>query len=401
MSTDVQRLSEAMPVLHELWACPIEIGLAIWLLADELGLALLGPVIVSILAVSLVSAVASRMASAQKEWLAEIQTRVSVTTKSLQAMKSVKMLGLISVVSHTVERLRKSEIKLSVRSRRLMAYGIICGNVTDIFAPGAAFAIYVLMSTYYNGQQLTASPAYTILSLISLLASPTKVLINFAIPQVMISIGCFDRIQDYLLSVSRRDDRLLAPTASRADCASVGEAALVRDNSNTQDVELKTLSPGTYQPISTAVGTSSVRVANCTLAWEDSTQPVINDVSFEVYAGLTMLVGKVGCGKTSLIKGLLGEIQSTKGHVFLDSGEIAFVDQSPWVYHGTLRENIIGMSIFEHGFYSKVIDACALHEDFENLVQGDSTQVGSAGSGLSGGQKLRVVSTQPFPHTCG
>lgn len=68
MSTDVQRLSDAMPLIHEVWACPLEIALAIWLLVKELGLATFGPVIVLILAVTLVSIVAARMASAQKDW---------------------------------------------------------------------------------------------------------------------------------------------------------------------------------------------------------------------------------------------------------------------------------------------------------------------------------------------
>lgn len=146
MSTDVQRLSEAMPFVYELWACPLEIVIAIWLLASELGVASVGPVFVSVLAVTLVSTVASRVASTQKDWLAEIQIRVSTTAKSLHTMKSVKMLGLISVVTDVIERLRRSEIRLSMRSRRLMAYTVIYGNITEVFAPATAFTTYVLMA---------------------------------------------------------------------------------------------------------------------------------------------------------------------------------------------------------------------------------------------------------------
>jgi ATP-binding cassette subfamily C (CFTR/MRP) protein 1 len=390
MSTDVQRICEALALVHELWACSIDIGLAVWLLEAETGLAMLGPLVVTILAVSILLVIASRIATAQKEWLAGIQVRVNVTAKVLQTMKGVKMLGLTSTLSDIIQRLRTAEITSSLRVRRLMASGIICGNTTDIFAPGIAFTGFVIMARY-NGQTLTASSAYTTLSLISLLASPVKVLINFAVPQLMGAVGCFDRIQDYLLSASRHDHRLLMPTSQEHTHTKIHKIAIDNTNTEPDGIELKDVTRRKPSIASLGVNPPLLQVVGCTLAWSDTGRPVINDASFEVSPGLTMLVGPIGSGKSSLLKGLLGEIPSSKGYVYTDSRQVAFVDQTPWIRHGTLRENILGMSIFDHKFYSSVVHACALDQDFESLAQGDHTPVGSAGAALSGGQKLRVV----------
>jgi ATP-binding cassette, subfamily C (CFTR/MRP), member 1 len=390
MSTDVQRICEALALVHELWACPIDIGLAVWLLEAEIGLAMLGPLVVTILVVSMLLIIASRIATAQKEWLAEIQIRVDVTAKVLHAMKGIKMLGLTSTLSGIIQRLRMAEITSSIRARRLMASSIICGNTTDVFAPGIAFSIFVIMAKY-NGRTLTASSAYTTLSLISLLASPVKVLINFAIPQLMGAVGCFDRIEDYLLSTSRHDHRLLLPPSQEHTYRKGHKIAIDDTHTETDRIELEDITRMESFAATLRMNPPLLQVVDCTLAWSDTGRPVINDASFEVSSGLTMLVGPIGSGKSSLLKGLLGEIPSSKGYVYTNSRQVAFVDQTPWIRHGTLRENVLGTSIFEHEFYSSVVHACALDQDFESLAQGDRTPVGSAGSGLSGGQKLRVV----------
>lgn len=390
MSTDVQRICDALPLVHELWASLIEIGLAVWLLQAEIGIAIIGPLVVISSVVALTFTISSRMGAAQQGWSKKIQTRVNATAKALQAMKGVKMLGLTSNLSDTLLRFRRNEVSSSLKVRRLSGYTMISGNTSDIFAPGVAFAIFVIIAKY-NGQTLNVSSAYTALSLIALLAAPIKTL-SFTIPLCMAAAGCLRRIQTFLLSTSRHDHRLPA-LLSHNQVHSMTRAPLQTNaNQYREDIELRVV-PRKKTLTGTHTNTQpSIRVVNCTLAWSDATSPVIKDVSFDLWPGVTMVVGPVGCGKSSLLKGLLGELPSSKGYIYTDSLQIAFVDQSPWIQHGTLRDNIIGLSTFEHKFYSTVVHACALDQDFNTLPQGDLTPVGSGGISLSGGQKLRVVS---------
>ncbi|KAK1456724.1 ABC transporter [Colletotrichum cuscutae] len=70
---------------------------------------------------------------------------------------------------------------------------------------------------------------------------------------------------------------------------------------------------------------------------------------------------------------------------------MAYCSQSPWLENGTLRQNILGISVFEKKWYDSVVSACGLEADLQALEKGDLTVIGSNGVNLSGGQKQRVA----------
>lgn len=67
-----------------------------------------------------------------------------------------------------------------------------------------------------------------------------------------------------------------------------------------------------------------------------------------------------------------------------------YVSQQAWLQRGTIRENIVWGQVFDETFYRKVIHACCLREDLEQLG-GDGVFVGDKGMTLSGGQRMRVA----------
>ncbi len=72
-------------------------------------------------------------------------------------------------------------------------------------------------------------------------------------------------------------------------------------------------------------------------------------------------------------------------------GSVVYSSQDPWVFAGTVRENILfGTTDWNESWYKEVVEACALKKDFDLLPLGDKTVVGERGSGLSGGQKARI-----------
>lgn len=166
MSIDVQRICDSFAQLHEVWASIIELALGIWLLTKDIGLALLGPLIVMIGAVFATMAVSGHMRPAQKAWSEAIQTRIDVTSKMLESMKGVEMLDLGPTMSNLIRGLRKHEITVSLKSRKLLATCITLANVPHTIAPGVAFIIYVLIH-WYGGEMLDVSQAFTTLSRIS------------------------------------------------------------------------------------------------------------------------------------------------------------------------------------------------------------------------------------------
>uniref|UniRef100_A0A672SV70 ATP-binding cassette sub-family C member 9-like n=1 Tax=Sinocyclocheilus grahami TaxID=75366 RepID=A0A672SV70_SINGR len=118
---------------------------------------------------------------------------------------------------------------------------------------------------------------------------------------------------------------------------------------------------------------------------------------------LTMIVGQVGCGKSSLLLAMLGEMQTISGKVYwsklpdyeiLFDGSIrysvAYAAQKSWLLNATVEENITFGSPFNKQRYKAVIDACSLQPDIDLLPFGDQTEIGERGINLSGGQRQRI-----------
>ncbi len=104
---------------------------------------------------------------------------------------------------------------------------------------------------------------------------------------------------------------------------------------------------------------------------------------------LVAIIGPAGSGKSSILQAMAGEIPVTNGKILV-TGKIAYMPQDPWLFSGTVQENIVFGKDFNEQRYRATIEACALNDDFEQLPFGDMTQVGESGVALSGGQRARV-----------
>ena len=56
---------------------------------------------------------------------------------------------------------------------------------------------------------------------------------------------------------------------------------------------------------------------------------------------------------------LIKELGPAAGSVVVD-GKVAYASQEPWIFSGTLRENVLFGLPYKHEWYQKVIEACSL-----------------------------------------
>ncbi|XP_078359498.1 ATP-binding cassette sub-family C member 4-like [Oculina patagonica] len=101
------------------------------------------------------------------------------------------------------------------------------------------------------------------------------------------------------------------------------------------------------------------------------------------------IIGSIGSGKSSLLRAIVGELETCQGSIS-SSPKTAYVPQIPWLFSGTVRENIVFGEKYDNEKFSKIVEACALREDFERFPLGDLSFVGERGITLSGGQRARV-----------
>ncbi|XP_058056478.1 ATP-binding cassette sub-family C member Sur [Anopheles bellator] len=107
---------------------------------------------------------------------------------------------------------------------------------------------------------------------------------------------------------------------------------------------------------------------------------------------LTVIVGRSGSGKSSLLAALLKEINHLSGELIWNKySTIAYVPQKPWLQNATIRENVLFGESYRPKRYERVLRACALQPDLDLMPAGDGTAIGERGLKLSGGQRQRIA----------
>lgn len=139
--------------------------------------------------------------------------------------------------------------------------------------------------------------------------------------------------------------------------------------------------------------TPELKLQNASFAWPGTGNPVpvLHDITVTFPVGLTVITGKIGAGKTALLQALMGELDYLAGSVIQSNEMIGYCGQTPWLQSINIRENILFCSSQEDARYKDVLEACALTPDLASFKDGDLTNIGENGVGLSGGQKARVA----------
>jgi ABC-type multidrug transport system fused ATPase/permease subunit len=131
-------------------------------------------------------------------------------------------------------------------------------------------------------------------------------------------------------------------------------------------------------------------------------EPVLSGMSLTFWPGeLVAVTGAVGSGKSTLLAAIAGapHVAVLRGHVLAAAAAggdtppvISLAAQQPWLFSGTLRDNVVCGQPFDADRYAAVLEACELGRDVAELgPAGDSTLVGEQGVMLSGGQRARVA----------
>ncbi|KAH0367288.1 P-loop containing nucleoside triphosphate hydrolase protein, partial [Aureobasidium melanogenum] len=372
LSNDVDVIISVSEILHEIWASTVEMIIAMYLLGRGSGIGCIAPVV---LAVGSAAAnafwVGPRMKRYRPKWNAAIQKRVALTASLLKDMKALKMLGLSSRMQALLQDQRKFELERSVAVRMCTIWLNIFGNLMATFAKPFVL-MTVALQARDGGDALTAAKAYSLISLINLIDNPLGT-VTASIPSIMGGIGCFERIQKFLLAEVQSDDRIVNSTSEILPSSSA--------------IELQVMpAKGTPER-----GSDAITLDECSFGYSVETSALSNMTSTIREGTVNMVVGPIGSGKTSLLLGLLGEIQSLKGFVRMRNTDIAYCQQSAWLPNSTIKNIVIGTLPFDEAWYQTVVFSCALELDIARLTDKDETLIGSRGLTLSGGQRQRLA----------
>lgn len=247
----------------------------------------------------------------------------------------------------------------------------------------ATFGAYAIAAQISQDEPFSAAQAITALSILNVMMDPLSFLLG-NIPSSFTAIGCFKRIEAFLYLDERIENRdIRSRLGTRKPTTPDDKKMLPSETIELSNIE-KINPDGTH-----------ITIVDGHFNWgETAVLQGINSTFHQKQRGsLTMIIGPIGSGKSSLLKAILGETPVVSGMVSLESPEVSFCDQTPWLMNATIRDNIVAESGgFDEAWFKTVIEACDMAIDFAQLPLGSLTVVGDKGLKLSGGQKQRLVS---------
>uniref|UniRef100_A0A8C2CXA5 ABC-type glutathione-S-conjugate transporter n=1 Tax=Cyprinus carpio TaxID=7962 RepID=A0A8C2CXA5_CYPCA len=334
MSVDAQRFMDLTTFLNMLWSAPLQIILALFFLWRNLGPSVLAGVAVMVLLIPFNAFIAMKTRTYQVEQMKHKDDRIKLMNEILNGIKVLKLYAWEVSFKEKILQIRQKELTVLRKTAYLSALSTMAWTSAPFMVALTTFAVYV---TVDESNVLDAEKAFVSLSLFNILRFPLNML-----PQVISSI----------VQVSLRFLHITQILQGESKYA--------------------------------------VSIVNGTFSWAKQDQATLDNINVMVPQGsLLAVVGHVGCGKTSLVSALLGEMEKQEGQISI-RGSVAYVPQQAWIQNATLRDNILFGRPYVEQKYRCVLEACALTPDLEVLPGGDQTEIGEKGINLSGGQRQRV-----------
>ncbi|XP_022411345.1 ATP-binding cassette sub-family C member 8 isoform X12 [Delphinapterus leucas] len=428
VAIDTNQLMWFFFLCPNLWAMPVQIIVGVILLYYILGIsALIGAAVIILLA-PVQYFVATKLSQAQRSTLEYSNERLKQTNEMLRGIKLLKLYAWENIFRTRVEMTRKKEM---TSLRAFAVYTSISIFMNTAIPIAAVLITFVGHVSFFKEADFSPSVAFASLSLFHILVTPLF-LLSSVVRSTVKALVSVQKLSEFLSSAEIREEQCAPrepePRGQASKYQAVPLKVVNRKRPAWEDCR------GIMGPLQSLTPSADGGADNCCVqiiggffTWTPDGIPTLSNITICVPRGqLTMIVGQVGCGKSSLLLATLGEMQKVSGGVFWNSslpdsetgedpsperetatdsdirkrGPVAYASQKPWLLNATVEENITFESPFNKQRYKMVIEACSLQPDIDILPHGDQTQIGERGINLSGGQRQRIsVARALYQHT--
>ena len=321
---------------------------------------------------------------AERKILLDQKSRI--VSDMILSIKNIKFNAWEDIIMGRLTNLRQKDSKVLLKNYLFQAISTTIVAITPSFIAIIimVFIKFVLM------KEITASTLYIILLYLNFIKKQL-IFLNFGVIEInscsisMERIACFLRVkgeeEESLRRKSKQDSHILE--------------LQTLDSKNGMAVGLKGCSfqwenKKYRKQLEELCDAEQVNLVKSDEEFELGTSCCLKDIDLKVKRGdFVAIIGKVGAGKTSLLRAILGDLNMVEGSLDVD-GSVAYVPQEAFLINDTLRENILFGKEFNQEKYTKIVEICQLIPDLKILPKGDMTEIGERGLNLSGGQKQRI-----------
>ena len=364
MNADVEKVFQQMQGLLPLMLyLPTQLVLGLIYMAYLVTWASLGGVGVLMVMFPLSYHFAERMIELVIQKMRKSDARCKALHEMVENIRGVKFYSWEDEYVNEVMKHRSHEARLMMNVLKQIARLLTVMNITPFFYQAAIIILYVA----FADDKLTTEKLYNVLSVAQIVRTAVRSLpfCYSATVQQRISAR---RVQAFMIKESSDSlDRKSTASGGGVDVKDASFSWTLASEEDKKEKDKKAKEP-------------SISLKN---------------INFHAAEGeLVVVVGKVGSGKSTFLSGLLGEVTEVLGDV-TTNGTTAFCAQTPWIFSGSVRDNVEWGRGREGGknqaAYEAAMEMCALLTDLSTQFEdGDATMIGEKGINISGGQKARV-----------
>ncbi|CAI6361191.1 unnamed protein product [Macrosiphum euphorbiae] len=372
ISNDVNRFDVSIVCIPFLWLGPLETFVSIFFLWREVGVSSVIGVGALLIFIPLQVWLASKTSIIRLKTANLTDKRVHLMNEIISGLQTIKMYTWEPFFDNLTRQLRKKEMTKIIESSYIKRI------LSSFFIFNTRIALFVNIFSYVLlGNYITASKVFIITTYYTMLRSSLTLLFP---PGISLAA-------ELLVSIKRFENFLLREEKDKRPISQKNTTTLLEKSSN--GIEMPN-NNSSKQNDTEQLSNSSIVVSNATAKWSDNqTDNTLENINLTVRPGrLVAIIGPVGAGKSSLIQAILQELPLSEGNISV-LGVVSYASQEPWLFAGSVKQNILFGSPMDKDRYKKVIQVCALKTDLEQLTYGDKTIVGEE-EFLSGGQRARI-----------
>ncbi|GMR36740.1 hypothetical protein PMAYCL1PPCAC_06935 [Pristionchus mayeri] len=351
MAIDVDFFQMITPQIQQFWSCPYQIIFALVYLFLTLGYSASPGVVIMVLFVPINIVGSIIIKKWQMRQMKLKDERTKMVNEVLNGIKVIKLYAWEVPMEEHINSIRERELALIKKSQFVKNMIDTFNTASPFMVAAASFGTFILSSD-----------------------------LNILTPQIaFVSLTLFNQLRSPMTMVAMLMNMLVQAIVSNRRLKSFFTSEELDDSNVTKN-------PNADSSL------NSVEFSGVDAAWDehDSARATLRDINAVVKRGsFISVVGTVGCGKSSLLSAMLGELTRVRGEIRMN-GRVAYVPQQAWIQNLSVRDNITFGKPFNRKWYDKVIFSCALAPDFAILPHGDLTEIGEKGINLSGGQKARI-----------
>ncbi|CAH0557528.1 unnamed protein product [Brassicogethes aeneus] len=344
ITKDVQTFQQSVWIVNDMWINTIQALVTCCLLFFKMGYIAFIGIACMILLIPIQLYIGKLISIMRLTVGAKTDERLQVTQETLSSIKIIKMYTWEKYFHDLVTLARQNEVDSMLKGFYLKIVLVMVGVL------GSKVSFYVLISLYvWLGEN----------------ASPEL---------IFYIVACFKDLKwslGYLIPSSLASGSELYASVKRINLVLQAEEIKKAEGSGSDEITLK----------------PKVELKGVSVKIRDML--ILQDVSLSLSAGLTLVTGNVGSGKSSLVKTILQDYPKDSGHL-VTYGRISYASQDPWLFPSSVKQNILFGEKFNAERYDEVINVCALKFDLDLLEHGDETIVADRGINLSKGQQARI-----------